>query len=292
MKLLVTGASGFIGSNIIKHLNLTKEGSITVYGVGRHHLLSKSECFIPIEMDLSIPGWIEKLPKNIDVVVHLAQSKNYRNFPQGAQDMFLVNIKATFELLEWSRKFGIKQFIFTSTGNVYKSKKEKLTENDFCEPEGFYATSKYAAEILCKQYTSFFNITILRPFGVYGPGQNSGLVTTIIEKIKNSQVLEVASNTGLYLTPLFIDDCISMMEKVIKHKSRNKGFEIYNLSGDEFLSLKQMVSIIGEKLGKSVKFLSTKNSPRYFLGSNDRFKSQFDYTSPLIQFESGIAKCI
>ena len=292
MKLLVTGASGFIGSNFIKHFNLTKEGSITVYGVGRYHLLSKSEYFIPIEMDLSIPGWIEKLPKNIDVVVHLAQSKNYRNFPQGAQDMFSINIGSTFQLLEWSRKNGIKQFIFASTGNVYQQKKEKLLEDDICLPLGFYAASKYAAEVLCRQYASFFNITILRLFGVYGPSQKNGLIPTLIEKIKKDQTIQVADGIGLYLSPLFIDDCISMVQVIVNAKSWKKEIEIYNLAGDESLSLRQIASIIGEKLHKRIKYALSKNPPLYFLGANYLFKSRFGYILPLLQFESGIAKCI
>ena len=89
--VLLTGTSGYIGSNLRQYM----------FTQNYEDLVFVDRCN---GFDLSMPGWSNQLPeKNVDVVIHLAQSRRYREFPDGAEDMFQVNVASAFELLEWAR---------------------------------------------------------------------------------------------------------------------------------------------------------------------------------------------
>jgi len=183
MNILISGADGFVGSNLLK--KLLEEGSHEVYALSKKSGLQSSRKCHVIKCNLSDENFTKVLPNNVNVVVHLAQSNQYQNFPNEVDDIFKVNIIATQHLLDWSRKTGIKKFIFASSGNVYKPKNIMHSEEDACEPIGYYGATKYAAEQLMKAYNNFFQISILRLFGIYGPGQNKMTIPNIIKKIDN-----------------------------------------------------------------------------------------------------------
>lgn len=290
MNILVTGGSGFIGSSFLEKLKFLP--NINIYSLKRVSDLVKSKNIIEIKADLSSLNWIKSLPKNIDTVIHLAQSKEYKDFPKSADDIYAVNLNSTFQLLEWSRKNNVKKFIFASTGNVYKQKKGSLKESDLCQPEGFYASSKYSAELLCKEYQSFFDVAIVRFFGIYGPGQNKTLIPNLVNTIMEDKKIRLASGIGIYLTPLFIDDCTNMLITITKNLRLLNHYQIFNLAGDESLSLKRIAEVIGKKLKKQISFSLTKEEPRNLRGNNSLFKSLFKYNSPQTPFSKGIEKSI
>ena len=100
-QILVTGASGFIGSNLIDHLISQKD--LKIYGLSRTGIQFESNNYEHISVDMSVPDWTHFLPSRLDVVIHLSQSYRYREFPNGAIDMVRINIDATAELLDWAR---------------------------------------------------------------------------------------------------------------------------------------------------------------------------------------------
>ena len=120
MNILITGSTGFIGKNLLRQLS--DEGDAKVYAICRKELIGfKADNVKFIETDLSQKNWLQNVPGEIDVVVYLAQSYRYREFPDGAEDMLRINEQCVFEMLEWSRKNGVQKFIFASTGNVSPS---------------------------------------------------------------------------------------------------------------------------------------------------------------------------
>ena len=113
-KVLVSGATGYIASRLIPELLR----QFSVFATVRGLTTPKSKGISYIETDLSRQGWTKSLPGGIDYVFHFANSNEYKNFPEGAQDIFKVNIQATFELLEWSRRSPVEKFIYASTGSI------------------------------------------------------------------------------------------------------------------------------------------------------------------------------
>lgn len=250
MDILLTGATGFIGSYLLPGL----VHSHRLYAMTRQNLPPNRLGLNWIFGDLSIPGSITSLPSKIDAVVCLAQSRAYRQFPEQAQDIFEVNTRATLALLEYARRAGAHTFIFTSTANVYRQSGQRISENFPIEPLSFYARSKQMAEMLVEAYREYFDCTVLRLFTVYGPGQRNMLVPNIIEKIQKGEPLQVQGKHGFKISPIYISDVIQIFQKLLEREHAKPGFEIYNIGGDELLGIYQLGSLIGQALNSSPNF--------------------------------------
>lgn len=276
MNILITGVNGFIGRHTYQLLAAKHD----VFGVTRSlasgHLPpdAKSVC-----ADLSDRTFVELLPQNIDCIIHLAQSQQYRNFPDGADDMRRINIDATCKLLDWARKTRVKQFIFTSTANVYGKSTALLTESHATQPETFYGASKLAAEHLVRQYRNYFQVDILRLFTVYGPGQKGMLIPNIIERIREGQPVHLARGVGLYLTPIYIDDVAATIAKLIETPSTT-AVRLLNACGDKVSHLGEIVKALESEMGLQASTQFTDDAAQYFTGANTALKACLDLPEP------------
>ena len=99
-----------------------------------------------------------------DTVIHLAQSRHYRQFPERADDIFAVNVKSTFQLLDYARRAGAGRFLHASSGGVFGYSYEKFVETDPVNPLNFYLSSKYCAELMVGNYRDYFLTIVLRFF--------------------------------------------------------------------------------------------------------------------------------
>jgi nucleoside-diphosphate-sugar epimerase len=272
-QIIITGASGFIGRSLVQRLS-TDPGSEV----------------IPVDLDtnfnLALPGWTDRLPETADSIVHLAQSLQYRNFPGGAKDMFAVNTASTQELADWAIQHGIKKFIFTSTGNVYRPSRRLLREEDECQPTGMYAATKYSAELLLRAYAGLLEVVILRPFGVYGPGQQGMLIAEMIRRVNTGEVIQLAQNIGISLTPIYIDDAVAAITRLVEEDSIPSP-SILNLAGSEILTLRAIVDRIAAISGKQPNIQVLDHEPGWLTGDNTRLKAFLAQFTP---FDDGLQK--
>ncbi|MBC7864475.1 MAG: NAD(P)-dependent oxidoreductase, partial [Bacteroidia bacterium] len=182
--ILITGGSGSIGLSLIKEL----EKKHIIYNVSRHPV--ESEHVKNISLDLSSDFDTALFPQNAEVVIHLAQSENFRNFPEKAIDIFNTNTVSTAKLADFAVKTKVKKFIYASSGGIYGSHDKINYENDVLPVSdlGFYLSSKLCSEIILDSYKNLMDTQVLRFFFVYGPYQTkSMLIPRLIEKIKNGQ---------------------------------------------------------------------------------------------------------
>lgn len=278
MKILITGSTGFLGSRLKSHLSDLDVLALNRRGDQKHGLG-------PI--DLSQAPDLHDLPK-VDVVVHLAQSRRYREFPQGIEDMIGVNVDATVKLLEYARACGVKQFIFASTGSVYSPENQVLYENQMLRPSTAYPASKFAAEVLMEPYRQFFNIACLRLFFLYGPGQEGMLIPNLVNNIRSGSSISLQGENGFLFCPTYIDDVADVFVETIRKEIDGT----FNVASPEVISLKAVASQIANILGVSVDFKYEQGkSPLEFRPALDQVREWY----PIDEFRSfsaGIASTL
>jgi UDP-glucose 4-epimerase len=241
LRVLLTGGTGFIGSHLVERLQ-----GHEVFSLARRPPSPGSAGVSWIQQDLTEPLDTRRLPGQIDVVMHLAQSRHYKDFPERAGDIFAVNVNATLQLLDYSRNAGATRFIFASTGGVYRTSYEKLAETAPISPLGFYLSSKYAAELLISNYQGLLETVVVRPFFVYGPGQKGMLIPTLATKVVEAEELQIQGNPGLRINPIFVDDAVRVFERLLEHPASG----VFNVAGSESVSMTELVHLIGRLAGR------------------------------------------
>ncbi|MBL8080131.1 MAG: NAD(P)-dependent oxidoreductase [Anaerolineales bacterium] len=285
MNVVLTGATGLIGSSLLHQLSA--EHNLT-YLLNSSLPFETSSNGNSVQQDLSLGLDYELLPKKIDAVIHLAQSRKFRDFPTASADIFSINTHATFRLAEYARQAGAKTFIFASTGGVYASKISELNETDMVYPSGFYASSKYAAEVLLSAYTSFFRVVILRFFFVYGPAQRNMLIPNLIGKIIGSDVITIEGKPGLHINPIHVEDAVRVFSPVLSTSVEG----ILNVAGDEVVSMTELVNLISKVSNKSahISYIDEKRSGN-LVADNTKMK-HLTGVYPRISLRQGLSELI
>lgn len=244
--IVVTGASGFIGRKLVQSL---AAADFSVYAIVGEQKLERANNVVQLHHDLSTGELPSGLPENADAVVHLAQSKRFRDFPRGARDVFAINVAATMALLDWSVSASVRNFVLASSGGVYSASVRPLTENDVITPTGplgFYAASKQCAEILAGNYVDQYNVAVLRFFFVYGPGQSRGmLIPRLMDNILSGRPILLNGTDGMRMNPTYIDDAVrSLIASLGLGESQT-----INVAGPETWTLRSIAKTLGEFLG-------------------------------------------
>lgn len=275
-KIIVTGATGLIGSHLLKPLATLFE----VHAISRLKTNDEIENVKWHQADLNGGFKASTLPTNVEAVIYLAQSESFRDFPDKALDMFEVNTVKLLKMLDYARVAGAKKFVYASSGGVYG-----VGENGFSEDvtlpangeNGFYLSTKLCSEILAENYKQFMDIVILRFFFVYGKGQKrSMLIPRLVDNIQQGNPISLQGNEGIFLNPIHVSDAVSSVLAALELKGLHK----INVAGPEVLSLKRISEIIGDKVGVQPIFRYDRtNMPGHLIGNIDSMKKLL--TSPL-----------
>jgi nucleoside-diphosphate-sugar epimerase len=258
VKILLTGATGFIGARVARRLAAAHQ----VYCVVRRADAALPAQSIPIVIDLAAAlgrgdlrnALRDALPGRIDAVLHLAQSHRYREFPDEAGAIFAVNTAATAALLEYAADAGAARFVLASTGTVYEPYGGRLAEDAPVSPASFYSATKLAAEALLQGWRSRLGGCALRLFFPYGPGQIGRLVPQLVERIRAKTAVTLAgSGDGLVLAPTFVDDIALVFEAALEGEWNG----IFNVAAPHPVSLRQLAEDIGRVIGIEPRFAPT-----------------------------------
>ena len=259
--ILITGGAGFIGSQLAYKLYKLGE-TITIidnFSYGKEDNLIFDDCDFRnelIHMDIRDKQEIEGLfaKKNFDIVYHIAAITplpDCQTEPQAACD---VNVTGTVNILEASRKTGVKNIIFASTSAVYENnEKFPLKESDDVSPSLIYPVTKYTAEQYCRAYCKCYNmdITCIRFTNVYGPHidclrKQPPVAAYIIRELYYDRA-PVLHDTGEQKRDfIYVDDLLNLAVLA----QTGTGFDIVNASSFQAYSINDMFTIIAQFMKK------------------------------------------
>ena len=241
-----------------------------------------------VEQDLTQPLRREALPTHLDAVIHLAQSRLYKQFPEGAGDVFGINVQSTFRLLEYAREVGASHFVFASTGGVYGSSDKAVSETDRLNPLNFYLSSKYGAESLVASYDGFLTTVIFRFFFVYGPGQTQMMVPTLLGRVLSGQEIVVEGDPGLRMNPIYVDDATKVFEPALGLEQSN----LFNVAGSEAVTLTELVHLMAEVSGREARVEHAPAAqPGDLVGDNSKMRTVLGI-EPETSLREGIAAMV
>jgi len=256
-RILVTGSTGLLGVRVVE---LGAALGHEMRAVGRSASRAAQGNVHSIAMDLSQPLDRSALPPRVDAVLHLAQSRRFREFPEGAKDVFAVNVARTAELLDYAHSAGASHFVLASTGGVYAPSATPLTEDSPLATEpAFYPASKLAAELLAHPYAGLMTVAILRFFFIYGPGQASDmLMPRLVSTVREGRAIRLQGTDGLSFNPIHVDDAAAATLAAVSLKDS----ATINVAGPVSVTLREIGEIIGAGLDKQPRFeLENETSP-------------------------------
>jgi UDP-glucuronate 4-epimerase len=262
MKVLVTGAAGFIGSHLVERLcanghqvtgidnfdSFLYDAQIKERNAGE---LVRLPGFHMVNGDICDRELVEGLCSGKELVVHLAALAGVRPSLQDPPRYARVNVEGTTNLLEGCRVHDIKKLVFASSSSVYGSRSKTdvpFREEDPClTPASPYAATKRAGELLCSTYRDLYGIGIssLRFFTVYGPRQRPEMaIHKFVRLVDAGRPLPIYGDGTTARDYTFIDDIVDGIDAACQKVVPGQ-YEIYNLGGEQTTTLLQLATLIG-----------------------------------------------
>ncbi len=265
MRILVTGAAGFIGSSVSEALVARGDEVIGLDNFDRFYDRAIKERnlaglragprFQLHEGELLDGELLARLTDGVDAVVHLAALAGVRPSIAEPARYMRVNVEGTTVLLEACRRRGIGRLAVASSSSVYGARsKVPFSEEDPCDqPASPYAASKRATEAVCATYGHLYGMAIacLRYFTVYGPRQRPEMaIHKFVRLAEEGRPIPVFGDGGSGRDYTFIEDIVAGTLAALDREGRDvRG---YNLGNSRPLLLRELVAAISRALGRAV----------------------------------------
>lgn len=305
MRVLITGAAGFIGSNFLRQIIQTNDpyfgkikvlDALTYSGTTTNFQGLDEGSFEFIAGDIRDEETVLNATRNIDAIIHFAAESHVDRSIDSARIFVETNVLGTETLLNASLRNGIKTFIHVSTDEVYGSITEGSWKEDFpLSPNSPYAASKAGSDFLAMAFhrTHGLDVRITRCSNNYGPRQFPEkviplFVTNLIEG-KNVPLYGEGANVRDWL---HVSDHCSAINLVLQ---KGKPGEIYNIGGGRELTNKELTTIILSEMGAdetSIEKVQDRKGHdfRYSLDIG-KIQRELGY-EPRVKFEDGIRETI
>lgn len=295
-KILITGAAGFIGSQLAYRLKKNGEDVILVddFSYGREDNLIFDDADFREEIyrkDIRDIEFMNKLFKDnkFDVVYHFAgitPLPDCQNKPVEAVD---VNVRGTVIILDLIRKYGVPEMIFASTAAVYENTEVfPSTEDRVNPPSLIYPSTKYTAEQFCRAYHEAYKIPIvcLRFTNVYGPHidclrTQPPVMGYIIRELYEGRRPTLHSNGEQRRDFVYVEDLIDLAILVRK----NKDFDIVNVSTEKTYSINEITSLIAKEMKLEELTPQYRETAHFWANYPELYEKPYPIESKLLEHE-------
>ena len=308
MRVLVTGAAGFIGSNLCDRLlgdghavlgldnfNAFYDPAIKEQNISSARAHPKFEL---VRADITDRGILDGIFEHFrpDRVIHLAAWAGVRPSIENPSIYQEVNLGGTTNLLECCRNYGVRHFVFASSSSVYGDRDQVpfRETDDVGQPISPYAATKRAGELLCYTWHHLFglNTHCLRFFTVYGPRQRPEMAIHLFtDRIERGEPITIFGDGSSSRDYTYIDDIV---DGVVASLERCEGYGIFNLGESKTTRLDELVGLIGDALGKTPIIERQPNQPgdvaRTFADVS-RARSELAY-DPQVDMPEGIRRFV
>ena len=325
IKILVTGAAGFIGYHAVRAL--TEEGfqvtgldNINAYydvnlkyarlsdaGISKNDIKhgelirstsNSSYRFIQLDITdrVALTDLFEK--ERFTHILHLAAQAGVRYSLENPHTYIDSNVVGFENLLENCRHYSVKHFVYASSSSVYGlNNKIPYKETDVTEsPASLYAATKKANELMAHVYSHLFAVptTGIRFFTVYGPwGRPDMAPLLFMNAIMNEQPIRVFNHGNMQRDFTFIDDIVKgILKIIISPPVKEIPYEIYNIGNSQPVELMNFIQIMEKTAGKKALLTMEDMQPgdvRITYADTTHLEDDFDY-KPCTTIENGIKK--
>ena len=298
-RILVTGAAGFIGSHVCKHLLGAKHDV-----VGLDDLSGGFRDYVPkgvrfVEGSITDAPLVKKLfaENGFDYVFHLAAyaAEGLSHFIKHFN--YTNNLLGSVNLINASINHNVKCFVFTSSIAVYGKNQLPMTEDAVPQPEDPYGIAKYAVELDLKEAREMFglNYVIFRPHNVYGEFQNIGdryrnVIGIFMNQIMQGQSMTIFGDGTQTRAFSYIDDVAPVIAASIERpKSYN---EVFNVGADKPYSVNELAEVVAKAMGAEaqVKHLEARNEVVHAYSAHDKVRKHFGDLIKDVSLSEGVAR--
>ena len=295
-KVLITGAAGFIGSQLA-HVLWQRGDKVVLlddfsYGLEdnlifedhdfREEILREDVCDMAM-----LSALCER--ENFDYIYHIAAITPLPDCQTNPNRAITVNVAGTVSVLEAARRYGAKNVIFASTSAVYENCTEFPTkEQDAMPPSLIYSGGKFAAEQFCRSYVDVYgmNVTVLRFANVYGPHidclrRQPPVAGYMIRELFNDRAPVLHSSGEQRRDFVYVDDLIDLAICV----RNNQGFDIVNVSTNETHSINELYNAIAKIMGKENIFPEYADSSHYWYRYPELYEGAYPISAKILDNE-------
>lgn len=258
--VLITGASGMLGSCLVDLLGVWNENQIAPCRIAAlsRNLDAARERFGPIwtrewfsfyPQNVCEP--LRGLPEHIDYIIHAASNADPVNMAKYPVDTLLANVLGTKNLLDYGMAHGMKRFLFVSSGEVYGQPNQSMDDftEDYCgpldlsSPRSCYPEGKRAAEVLCRSYISQYGVdaVIARPCHLFGPtmtAQDSRAVSEFLRQAASGRDVVMKSAGTLERSHCYVLDAVAAILLILRAGACGESYNIadrrYQMTVREF----------------------------------------------------------
>lgn len=264
MRVLLTGASGFVGGYLAPAL--VTAGHEVLALVRDPASYEAPDGVTALEANLESLG---ELPE-ADAVAHLAQANV--PFPDEAETLYRVNTLSTLQLLEHARRSGARHFVYASSASVYGFGERPFREDDAAEFDNFYAVTKRNAERLVAAYGDFLGTAVLRLVAPYGPGQSGRMIPAVIGRVREGQPVTLNGGGRPRMNPIYVEDAARAFVAALELD----GNHVVNVAGEDVVGIDGIAQLAGEALGREPVFdQGSADAPGDVVADTTRFRELF-----------------